>query len=82
MRPRTASELETELQGKENMAQKISSYLTVDPKIFDKKGIFDTVIGIDTHLFLDPFLLRKTQIPEFIMVILLDFCRPQGKLTI
>jgi len=47
------------------MAQKISSYLSVNPRIFDKKGIFDAVIGIDTHLFLDPFLLKKTRISEF-----------------
>lgn len=47
------------------MAQLLSSYLQVAHDKFEKNGIFDAVIGIDTHLFLDPFLLRKTKINEF-----------------
>lgn len=47
------------------MAQSLSSYLGVDEKLFEEKGVLDSVIGVDTHLFLDPFLLKKTKIPEF-----------------
>lgn len=47
------------------MAQKVSEYLGVDPIKFDKLGVFDAVIGVDTRLFLDPHLLRKTSTPEF-----------------
>ena len=47
------------------MANLISSHFSLDKKAFEKAGVFDAVIGVDTHLFLDPFLLKKTRIPEF-----------------
>lgn len=47
------------------MAQLLSSYLQVDKKKLEQKGVFDAVIGLDTRLFLDPHLLKKTKIPDF-----------------
>lgn len=47
------------------MATLISSYLGINPEILKRLGVFDAVIGIDTRLFLDPHLLKKTKIPEF-----------------
>lgn len=47
------------------MAQLFSSYLGVDHRAFEKNGLFDAVVGVDTRLFLDPFLLKKTKIKEF-----------------
>ena len=47
------------------MAELLSSYLGIKHDSFEKNGIFDSVIGVDTRLFLDPHLLRKTQILEF-----------------
>ena len=46
------------------MTQKISEYFNIPEKTLDKMGVFNAVIGIDTHLFLDPQLLKKTKIPE------------------
>jgi len=47
------------------MANLISLTFGVDRKKFEKTGVFDSVIGIDTRLFIDPFLLKGTRIPEF-----------------
>jgi len=47
------------------MVQLLSSYLKIGHKQFEENGIFDAVLGIDTRLFLDPFLLKKTKINEF-----------------
>lgn len=47
------------------MAQKLSAVLGIKPKAFEQNAILDSLIGVDTHLFLDPHLLRKTKIPEF-----------------
>jgi len=47
------------------MAQTLNSYLRISEKELDDNGIVNTVIGVDTHLFLDPFLLKKSTIPEF-----------------
>lgn len=47
------------------MAQAVSTALGVDAKSLEKKGIFDAVIGVDIHLFVDPQLLKQTSIPEF-----------------
>lgn len=47
------------------MATLISSFLGINSKTFKDVGVFDAVIGVDTRLFLDPFLLKKTKIPEF-----------------
>ncbi|MBU0572188.1 hypothetical protein KKH23_03265 [Patescibacteria group bacterium] len=47
------------------MTQRVSEYLGVNPAKFEKRGVFDAVIGVDTRLFLDPHLLRRTSVPEF-----------------
>ncbi len=47
------------------MAQTISSYLGVSEEKLESTGVLDTVLGVDTHLFLDPWLLQNTTIPEF-----------------
>ncbi len=48
------------------MIQSLSDYLNVDPKNFDRLHILNTFVGIDTHVFLDPLLLKDTKIPEFV----------------
>src|SRR3989338_9532859 len=45
--------------------KKLSAYLGVPDSRFEELGIFDPFVGIDTHLFLDPALLKETKIPEF-----------------
>jgi hypothetical protein len=47
------------------MTTLISSCLGIDSKLFKETGVFDAILGVDTRLFLDPFLLKKTKIPEF-----------------
>lgn len=47
------------------MAQPISEVLGINQDKLEEKGIFDAVLGIDTHLFIDPQLLKQTSIPEF-----------------
>ncbi|MDP3954374.1 MAG: hypothetical protein Q8Q06_03070 [bacterium] len=47
------------------MIQKISEYLKVEPEALKSMGVFDAIIGIDTHLFLDSQLLKDTEVPEF-----------------
>lgn len=37
----------------------------VDLLKFERTGAFDPILGIDTRLFIDPSLLRNTDIPEF-----------------
>lgn len=37
----------------------------IDRLKFEKTGAFDPILGIDTRLFIDPSLLRNTDIPEF-----------------
>ncbi|MCH7395792.1 hypothetical protein MMP66_16180 [Acinetobacter dispersus] len=37
----------------------------IDLSIFEKTGAFDPILGIDTRLFIDPSLIRNTDIPEF-----------------
>ena len=48
------------------MAKLFSDYFGLKHEDFEKLGVFDPVIGYDTHLFLDPHLLKNTQIPEFL----------------
>lgn len=47
------------------MATLFSSHFGVDSKKVKKLGVFDSVIGVDTRLFLDPHLLKNTKIQEF-----------------
>lgn len=46
--------------------QNISQYFKVDKAKFQELGVFDRFIGVDTRLFVDPFLLNKIDVPEFI----------------
>lgn len=46
--------------------QFLSQHFNISPESLDKVGVLDAAIGIDTKLFLDPFLLDKIEIPEFI----------------
>ena len=48
------------------MIQSLSDYLNVDPKNFDRLHILNTFVGIDTHVFLDPLILKHTKIPEYV----------------
>lgn len=43
----------------------ISEYYGLDKKILKDKGVLDRFIWIDTELFVDPFLIDTTSIPEF-----------------
>lgn len=43
----------------------LSQYLEVSPEQLKDKGLLNTVLGTDTKLFIDPKLLRITEIPEF-----------------
>lgn len=37
----------------------------IDISRFEKTGSFDPILGIDTRLFIDPSLIKNTNIPEF-----------------
>ncbi len=45
--------------------KKLNEVLGMSTSVFDEQGIFNPFIGVDTNLFLDPALLRDTEIPEF-----------------
>jgi hypothetical protein len=47
------------------MAISASDFLNVAPSKFAATGAFDPVLNVDSLLFLDPLLLRKTKVPEF-----------------
>src|ERR1039458_9275817 len=47
------------------MAISASDYLNLAPSKFAATGAFDPVLNVDSLLFLDPLLLRKTRVPEF-----------------
>jgi hypothetical protein len=47
------------------MAQQLSTYLGVKSDDLENAGILDTVIGVDTHLFVDPLLLSSAKASEF-----------------
>jgi|YNPMSStandDraft_1061717.scaffolds.fasta_scaffold40094_2 hypothetical protein len=47
------------------MAILFSDYHKLDKKKLEEQGVFNPIIGIDTNLFLDPYLLKKTTIKEF-----------------
>lgn len=47
------------------MAQKLSQYLGVNAAVLAERGVLDAILGVDTQLFVDPHLLRRTTIPEF-----------------
>lgn len=43
----------------------LSAHLDIARKRLEKAGVFDSTLGIDTKLFVDPKLLIKSKIPEF-----------------
>ena len=45
--------------------RKLNEVVGLSSSIFDELGIFNPLVGVDTHLFLDPALLRGAQLPEF-----------------
>lgn len=45
--------------------QRISDFLNIDTKELEKKGIFNSFIGVDSRFFIDPFLTETIDIPEF-----------------
>ena len=42
----------------------VTEYFNIDPVEFKKTGAFDTILNVDTRLFIDPFLLPHTSAPE------------------
>lgn len=47
------------------MALSVSDHVGVPPSKFARTGAFDAVLDVDSLLFIDPLLLRKTRVPEF-----------------
>lgn len=47
------------------MAVLFSDYYGINKKELERQGVFNSVIGLDTRLFLDPHLLKITKILEF-----------------
>src|SRR5687768_15283055 len=48
------------------MAISLSMYCGIHPRELELRGAFDPVLDIDTRLFLDPHLLKHTDVPEFL----------------
>src|SRR5947207_3124372 len=44
---------------------RLSQALGVAPSKLLNKGVFDSYLGIDSRLHIDPALLRSTRVPEF-----------------
>src|SRR5258706_16397821 len=44
----------------------LSKYLGVKRKDLEKVDVFDAILGIDTKLFIDPKLVTRTKLPQFI----------------
>lgn len=47
------------------MPTALSKRLGVDSSELTDKGAFDPILDLDTHLFIDPHLLKYTKVPEF-----------------
>jgi hypothetical protein len=47
------------------MPQRLSTILNFSAKLFDKKGVFNAFVDIDSKLYIDPSLLEKAKIKEF-----------------
>lgn len=47
------------------MAISLSMYCGLDPSELESRDVFDPVLDIDTRLFLDPHLLKHTNVEEF-----------------
>ena len=48
------------------MSQSFADYYGIDEAIFEATGALDPILDVDTRLFIDPALLRTTEIPEFV----------------
>lgn len=48
-----------------NKTISLSKYLGVDRTVLEEKWVFDSILWIDTKLFIDPKLLEISTIPEF-----------------
>ena len=47
------------------MAVSVTEHFKLDKKIFESTGAFDALLDQDTHLFVDPFLLKEAADPIF-----------------
>jgi hypothetical protein len=47
------------------MPQSVSQHLKIDKGAFEATGAFDAILDVDTRLFIDPKLLRVTEVLEF-----------------
>jgi hypothetical protein len=47
------------------MAQQVSAYLGINSDDLENASVLDTVIGVDTRLYVDPLLLNVAKTPEF-----------------
>lgn len=48
------------------MVVSLGDFHKIDPIKFEQTGALDPILGIDTRLFIDPNLLRHTNVPELI----------------
>lgn len=46
------------------MVQSFGDYYKIEPSKFEKTGALDPILGVDTRLFIDPSLLKRTSVPE------------------
>lgn len=46
------------------MPIRVTDYLKVDKRAFDGTGALDTILDVDTKLYISPLLLRSSDIPE------------------
>ncbi len=47
------------------MTIQLSDHLGVNEADLERLGVLDAIVGLDTRLFVDPFLFEETTIPEF-----------------
>jgi hypothetical protein len=46
------------------MPKSVTQLLKIDKRMFAKTGALDAILDVDTRLFIDPMLIRKTRAPE------------------
>lgn len=46
------------------MPTKITDYLQLDKRLFNATGAFDTILDVDTKLYISPLLIHRIDIPE------------------
>lgn len=47
------------------MPKSLSAFLKIAPSDLEDKGAFDPILDLDTRLFIDPHLLKHTEVEEF-----------------